>query len=877
MKKFFSKLFDKNERTIKKYKKITEDINSLEKEIIDKTNRELIELSTLMKQDLENEKRTRDEIRDQSFALVRDMARRTIGMRPFDVQIVGALALDNGEVAEMKTGEGKTLVATMPVFLNGLYGKGVHMVTVNDYLARRDAQWMAPVYLSLGLTVGVINNQGVTYQVVWEDPERAARALENDKKVWYKNTGKELPAEDDLDKEAMEAFNTTLVEMERSNVYQLDIVYGTNNEFGFDYLRDNLVYDVKSKAQPKHFYAIIDEVDSILIDEARTPLIISGPSEGTARIYSKFARLAPKFKKGEDFELDEKSRTCTLTPKGMEKAEKLLQIDNLYDPSHIDDLYHINNALIAIHLYEKDDDYIISPDGEIVIVDTFTGRLMPGRRYSGGLHQALEAKENVEVREESVTYASITFQNFFGMYEKLAGMTGTAKTEEEEFEQIYKMDVVVIPTNKPVIREDKDDEIYRTKQEKYQAIVQDIKERHEKGQPMLVGTTSIEKSEILSRALTKLDIQHEVLNAKYHEREAEIISQAGMIGAVTIATNMAGRGTDIKLEKGVVERGGLCVLGTERHEARRIDNQLRGRSGRQGDPGLSKFYLSVEDDMVRIFGGERIGKIMDTLKFNEGEPLHHPMLTNLIERAQKKVEGMHFSMRKYLLQLDTVMDTQRKAIYEHRDWILTEDDISDHLREIYEDVVSRRVSMYTQDTDWDFKGLKQSLKAFPVDFSDLKISDFNNSKEIEEEVFERLFSAYKAKKEEIGEEFTGLQKFLLLKIVDERWRKHLESTDKVKEGINLRAFGQRDPVMEYKKEANRLFDEMIDSIYDDMATMLLHVARINSEEATEKAQDKVDSLQYTHDDVESFNRKQRRRKTKVASNKSKKKRFKVKR
>ncbi len=874
---FFTKLFDKNERTIKKYREVARYVLEYEKRFTKEKTTALQSKVNDLKKALNESLISHEEARIELYAIVREIAKRTIGLRPFDVQIVGAVALDNGEVAEMKTGEGKTLVATMPVTLNALYKKGVHMVTVNDYLARRDAMWMAPIYLSLGLTVGVINNQSVTYQVVWEDESSAVEALNTDQTIWPSDLDVEVPKAVQLNSKGFEVFKTKLVEIDRRDVYKLDIVYGTNNEFGFDYLRDNLVYSIDAKSQPTHFYAIIDEVDSILIDEARTPLIISGPSQGNEIIYSKFAKLIKKFQKDEDFEIDEKSRSCTLTDKGIAKVEKLLGIDNLYDPSNIDNLYHINNALIAHYLYKNEVDYIVTEDSELVIVDSFTGRLMPGRRFSGGLHQALEAKENVKVREESVTYASITFQNFFRMYDKLAGMTGTAKTEEEEFEQIYHMDVLVIPTNKPVVREDNDDEIYRTVGEKYRAIIDQIKACYDLGQPVLVGTTSIEKSELVSHALNKMGLEHEVLNAKYHEREAEIISHAGEEKAITIATNMAGRGTDIKLSSGVTEKGGLYVIGTERHEARRIDNQLRGRSGRQGDPGESKFFLSVEDDLVRVFGGERIGKIMDALKLNEGEPIHHPMLTSLIEKAQKKVEGMHFAMRKYLLELDTIMDSQRKAIYEHRDWILEEDDISSHLKEIYEDVVNRRVASFTVNSDWDIEGLKKSFRIFNIDTGFLKLDKYNTVEELENDCFNKLYNAYLEKKEEIGEDFPGLQKFLLLRIVDERWRKHLESTEKVKEGINLRAFGQKDPKMEFKREAHRLFDEMIDSIYDDMSSMLLRLVKSNTEKASKEAQKEIDSLQYTHDEIDTFNRKKRRKLSQSAQANSKKKRFKVKR
>ncbi len=860
---FFSKLFDANKAKIKKYQRFVNSINSKENEISSLSNLELVERikkceSNISKGD------SLDSNLVEVFSIVRETSKRVLGMRPFDVQIMGAMALNEGNVAEMKTGEGKTLVATLPVVLNALERKGVHMVTVNDYLSKRDAMWMGPVYKFLGLSVGVINTMNTSYELVWEDEELFDKSLSGNYSLWGKET---IPADN--------PFKLKLVNIERKTAYELDVLYGTNNEFGFDYLRDNLVYDLNAKTQKLHRYAIVDEVDSILIDEARTPLIISGPTKGTAIVYSKFAKFAPKFVKDKDFEMEEKSRTISLTEEGIKKGEKFLGIENLYDPENIDDLYHINNALIALHFYKKDVDYIVTEENEVVIVDSFTGRLMPGRRFSGGLHQALEAKENVKIQEESINYATITFQNYFRMYDKLAGMTGTAKTEEEEFKQIYNMEVIVIPTNKEVVRDDKDDEIYRSEIEKYQAIVKKIIEKNKNGQPVLVGTTSIEKSELISRALKKLNVVHQVLNAKYHEKEAEIIAQAGEKFAVTIATNMAGRGTDIKLGEGVKELGGLCVIGSERHEARRIDNQLRGRSGRQGDMGESLFYLSVGDDLVRIFGGEKIAKIMDMMKMEEGEPIYHPMLTKLIEQSQKKVEGMHFSMRKYLLELDTVMDSQRRTIYEHRDWILGESDISEHLKDIYQDVVDRKVDIYCSGTEWDINGLKNALKIFPVDFSYMEIGKYDNIDSIKTDIFEKLFEAYENKKEEIGSDFAGLQKYLLLRIIDDRWRRHLESIESLKEGISLRAYGQKDPVMEFKRESHRLFEEMTDSIYEDMSTLLLKVARVNSENASKEAQKEVDALNYTHDDVDTFSRKQRR---KIESKQGKPtKRFKIKR
>ena len=769
-------------------------------------------------------------------------------MRPFDVQVIGGLVLHDGKIAEMKTGEGKTLAATMPIYLNALTGKGVHLVTVNDYLARRDAMWMGPIYLSLGLSVGVINQLGKSYEVVWKDPEMAQRAIENNLSVWPRDYGGEILDESQMNKEALEAFQVELREISRREAYDKDITYGTNNEFGFDYLRDNLVYDVNDKTQRGHFYAIVDEVDSILIDEARTPLIISGPSKENPSVYKFFAQLAKAFKKDEDFVIDEKARTVILTEKGIEKAEKRLNVENLYDPSNVKLLYHLLNALKALHLFKRDVDYVVM-NNQIVIVDEFTGRLLPGRRYSGGLHQAIEAKEGVTVRSESITYATITFQNYFRMYDKLAGMTGTAKTEEEEFVQVYDMEVVVVPTHKPMIRIDHDDLIYRTEQEKFDAVVKEIVERHEKGQPILVGTTSIEKSERLSQMLKKKKIPHEVLNAKYHEKEAEIIANAGQKGAVTIATNMAGRGTDIKLGPGVAELGGLYVIGTEHHEARRIDNQLRGRSGRQGDPGESRFFVSLEDDLLRIFGSEQIGKIMNMLKIKPGEPIYHPMLTKLIEKIQKKVEGINFSIRKSLMEMDEVLDKQREAVYSFRDYLLTEENYDDQVREIFEDIVDRRMKFFIQKTDWDLKGLAESFASFPkeIGLSDVANGEFSREDQIREFLLEKLWEAYERKKEELGEEYSRIMRFLMLRIIDENWRQYLEEVEHVKDAVRLRAYGQKDPILEFKKETYRMFDEMMANVFETTAEWILRVVKV-SEKAEEEAKKEVESVRAVHEE-----------------------------
>ncbi|MCD6238073.1 MAG: preprotein translocase subunit SecA [Thermotogae bacterium] len=800
-----------NDRQIRRYSRIVEQVNKLEPKF-EKVPDEYFAQRTAEFRNMVQEGTPLEEIMVEAYAMVREVAKRTLKERPFDVQIMGAIALHEGKCVEMKTGEGKTLVATMPVYLNALEGKGVHVVTVNDYLARRDAAWMGGIYEMLGLTVGVIQN-GMEFS-------------------------------------------------ERKVAYNADVTYGTNNEFGFDYLRDNMAYSVDQRVQRGHHYAIVDEVDSILIDEARTPLIISGPAEDASALYRRFSSMARGFKKGKDFEIDEKSRTVSLTSEGVNRAEKSLRVKNLYDPSNVDYLYHLLNALKAFNLFKRDVDYLVK-DGEIVIVDEFTGRLLPGRRYSEGLHQAIEAKEGVKVRSESLTYATITFQNYFRMYDKLAGMTGTAETEKEEFDQIYNMKVVVIPTNKPVIRKDMDDLVYRTRREKFNAIVEDIVERHEKGQPILVGTISIEKNEMISNLLKKRHIPHEVLNAKYHEREAEIIAKAGQPGAVTVATNMAGRGTDIKLGEGVVDLGGLYVLGTERHESRRIDNQLRGRSGRQGDPGESRFYLSLEDDLIRIFGGEKIGSIMNVLKLKEGEPIEHPMLSRLIESAQKKVEGINFAIRKNLLELDDVLGKQREAIYSHRNWILENDEVDSHVHDILTDVIERRVETFIPNgmhrDEWPLEDILNALKPFipfAVEAKDVKAS---TTLELKEELGNLATQLYEEKKKDIGEEFENIQKYIILRVIDESWRRHLESMESLKGYVNLRAYGNRDPVLEFKKESFGLFEDMIDNIYDTIATFLFRVKVVDQKKVEEKAAEEMNSAQYVHNEYSSLGRKQRRR------------------
>lgn len=817
------KIFDPNKRFLKKAERIVEEINEFEEKMKSLVNSDFPAKTSELKDRLEKGE-TLDDLLPEAFALAREASKRALGMRPFDVQLMGALALHEGKVAEMKTGEGKTLVAVMAVYLNALEGKGVHVVTVNDYLAKRDANWMGPAYELLGLKVGFLQSE--------------------------------------------------MNQDERRSAYNCDITYGTNTEMGFDYLRDNLAYLPEQRVQRGHNYAIVDEVDSILIDEARTPLIISGPAENSSRLYKQFASLAKKLKKEEDFKIDEKQKTVSLNEEGIKKTESMLGVENLYDPANVEYNFHMLNALRALHLYKKDVDYIVRGN-EVVIVDEFTGRILEGRRYNEGLHQAIEAKENVQVKEESITYATITLQNYFLMYNKIAGMTGTAYTEREEFDQIYRMKVVMIPTNKPMIRKDMNDLIYRTEVEKYNAIVEEVAKRHEKGQPVLIGTTSIEKNEKLSALLKRKGIPHEILNAKNHEKEAEIIAKAGEKNAVTVATNMAGRGVDIKLGEGVVQLGGLFVLGTERHESRRIDNQLRGRSGRQGDPGESRFYLSTEDNLLRIFGGDKMKSLMNTLKIAEGEPIEHSMLSTLIEQAQKKVEGIHFSIRKHLLELDSVLDRQRNAVYSHRNWLLDGTDVGTHLMEIFEDVVDRRMENYLPGKDidaWNWDTLSNELKMiFP--FFSLDGKSKEDQEEFKSQIMKEIKENYDMKVSEVGEDrFPQILKYVMLKVIDERWRLHLQEVDLLKESVNLRAYGQKDPVIEFKRESYERFEEMVDGMYDDISTIVFRIVMVDEQKEKERAKKSFSVLQTQHSDFTLTNGKEQEK-----VDQAKKKRMRVKR
>lgn len=836
----------KNERTLKKLWPKVEKINSLEAGMQALSDQQLQDKTSEFVERHKNGE-SLDALLPEAFAVCREAGKRVLGMRHFDVQLIGGMVLHSGKIAEMKTGEGKTLVATLAAYLNAISGKGVHVVTVNDYLARRDAEWMGRLYGFLGFSTGIIVHG--------------------------------------------------LNDAQRRAAYAADITYGTNNEFGFDYLRDNMKFSLNDYVQRDFNFAVVDEVDSILVDEARTPLIISGPTEESTDKYYVVNRVIPHLEKGEvkdeeastisgkrkvytgDYTIDEKARSATLTEQGVNKVEQLLKIDNLYDPRNIEILHHVQQALLAHTMYRRDVEYVVK-DGEVMIVDEFTGRLMPGRRWSNGLHQAVEAKEGVRIESENQTLATITFQNYFRMYKKLSGMTGTADTEAEEFHKIYKLDVVVIPTNRPLLRPDYPDVIYKTEREKFNAVINDIKEHHEKGQPCLVGTISIEKSEVLSELLLKQGVPHHVLNAKQHEKEAEIVAQAGRKGAITIATNMAGRGTDILLggnpngllkqwqelnpdadeaasatklaelkelckteHDDVVELGGLHIIGTERHESRRIDNQLRGRSGRQGDPGSSRFYLSLEDDLLRIFGSERVAKIMDLLKIEEGEAITHTMITRSIENAQKKVEAHNFEIRKHLIDYDDVMNKQREVIYSQRREILGGNDIRESFQEMFDDTIGDIVNAYAYEKDsphdWDWEALTETaMRCFSIrlDLSEDMIARLN-ADGLANLLREQAQTNLDDRAEKMGEElFTHLIKVVMLQAIDVHWKDHLLNIDQLKEGIGLRGYGQKDPKQEYKKEAYKLFMEMIIRIREETVEKVFWV-QVASEDDVEELEE----------------------------------------
>ena len=843
---FLNQIFgSKNDREIKAIRPIVEQINSLESGLTPSSDHALADKTQEFKKRL-GSGATLEDILPEAYAVCREMSRRKLNMRHFDVQMIGGIILHRGRIAEMKTGEGKTLVATLPVYLNALEGKGVHLVTVNDYLAKRDAQWMSVLYHALGLSVGIIQHDASFLF----DPTYDA----SDKRL------------------------QSLRPCTRPEAYRADITYGTNNEYGFDYLRDNLVVtDLAQCVQRELNFAIVDEVDSILIDEARTPLIISGPTDETTDLYYRINAIIPQLKPEHDYTIEEKTKTASLTEDGNVRVEKLLGVDNLYDPNHMDLVHHVVKALQAYALYKRDVDYVVK-EGEVIIVDEFTGRLMPGRRWSDGLHQAVEAKEGVKIANENQTLASVTFQNYFRMYKKLSGMTGTADTEAAEFAKIYNLDVNVVPTNRKMIRLDYADVVYRTEKEKFAAIVEEIKECHERGQPVLVGTISIEKSERLAGFLSRNGVKHNVLNAKQHEREAEIIAQAGHKGAVTIATNMAGRGTDIllggnpdfmfkqilyreenladarKLEifeqirvdcekdkQEVIAAGGLHILGTERHESRRIDNQLRGRAGRQGDPGSSRFYLSLEDDLMRIFASERVSQLMLKLGMEEGVPIEHGMVTRAIANAQKKVEAHHFEIRKQLLEYDDVMNKQREVIYQHRRAVLGGTDLKDELRGMIDGLVESALNIYCPaeqySEEWDLKGLAEIMHGqFGLDITQGKNDGGEPLRTIGrdallEDLRAQVREAYDRREQDLSPELMRfLEKTFMLQVIDHHWKDHLLGMDHLRDGIGLRGYGQKDPLIEYKREGYDLFSGMMERVKSDTLDRLFHVQAVRNEQ-----------------------------------------------
>ncbi|MEA3547139.1 MAG: preprotein translocase subunit SecA [Thermodesulfobacteriota bacterium] len=775
----------KNDRELKKMQPLVDAINVLEPEMQQLDDTALAAKTVEFKERLAQGE-TLDDLLPEAFAVVREASVRVLGLRPYDVQLIGGIVLHRGRIAEMKTGEGKTLVATLPVYLNSLTGKGVHVVTVNDYLARRDLEWMGVLYKFLGLSLGTILH--------------------------------------DMDDQA------------RREAYHADVTYGTNNEFGFDYLRDNMKFAKEDFCQRDFNYAIVDEVDSILIDEARTPLIISGPADMNTELYNEVNRIIPNFKNDVHYTVDEKAKSLAMTEEGIALGEKLLDVDNLYDPANIEWLHHLNQALKAHYLFQRDVDYLVQ-NGEVVIVDEFTGRTMPGRRYSDGLHQALEAKEGVKVERENQTMASITFQNYFRMYGKLAGMTGTADTEAPEFKKIYNLDVTVVPTHHPMVRDDFADVIYKNADAKYRAVIKEITDLHKKGQPVLVGTINIDISEKISRMLTRAKVKHSVLNAKHHEQEAEIITESGQAGHVTIATNMAGRGTDIKLGEGVTGLGGLHILGTSRHESRRIDNQLRGRSGRQGDAGSSRFYLSLEDDLLRIFGSDRISGIMDKLGMEEDEPIEHSMISKAIENAQRKVEGHNFDIRKHLLEYDDVMNLQREVIYKQRRQVLSGEDVKDVVEDMIDDLSGSLAEEFFDSqipsVDWDWEAFSERMPAvfgLESEFAEEERTDLDQEK-LAEMIRQRVRSAYEAREQELGSEtMRHLERVILLQIVDTHWKDHLLGMDHLKEGIGLRGYGQKNPLQEYKKEGFEMFMAMIDRMKEQTVSTLMRIQVAREEE-----------------------------------------------
>jgi preprotein translocase subunit SecA len=821
-----NKIFgDPNEKELKKIQPIVDEINKLEEKFQRFSDKELKNQTNIFRERIEKGE-TLDQILPEAFAVVREVSKRVMKQRHYNVQLIGGIVLHQGNISEMKTGEGKTLVSTLPIYLNALTGKGVHLVTVNDYLSKRDANWMAPIYHFLGLSVGVIQHD-VSYIF---DPQ--TKPDENEVTVEMEN----------------------LREIARKEAYACDITYGTNNEFGFDYLRDNMAVNKSQMVQRELNYVIVDEVDSILIDEARTPLIISAPDTESNTMYQTFSRIVPRLENEKDYTVDEKMNAVSLTDEGIEKVEEILGMKDIYSEGGIMFVHHLEQALKAEILFKKDKEYVVK-DGEVIIVDEFTGRMMPGRRFSEGLHQAIEAKENVKVQKESKTLATITFQNYFRLYNKLAGMTGTALTNAEEFSKVYDLDVVAIPPNKIIIRKDLNDAIYKTEHGKFTALIREIKERNKKGQPVLVGTIAIDKSELLSEMLKREGIKHEVLNAKFHEKEALIISSAGQKSAVTIATNMAGRGTDIKLGEGVNELGGLCIFGTERHEARRIDNQLRGRSGRQGESGETRFFVSMEDHVMRVFGSDKMKMVMDKLGIEEDMPIENAFISKSIENAQGKIEGYNFDIRKHILDYDDVMNKQREIIYKRRREILeitenienTDKEINkenfpellklkDKVLEMFENQAQYIISIHSGEerSAWDIKGILESVhKVTPVNGElENKLKENINSNKPDEEarslmtdlIFKVLSDAYNKREEDIGYVLARqIEKMVILRSVDMLWMDHLDSMDRLRDGIGLRGYGQKDPLVEYKKESYRMFQSLLGAIEDNVISTIFKI------------------------------------------------------
>ena len=811
----FKKITGSNEDEVNKLRSLVEDVNGLEVEF-EKLSAGELEQTTAELKDLISEGKSLDDLLPDAFAAVREASKRTIGMRHYDVQLLGGIVLHQGKIAEMKTGEGQTLVATLPLYLNALEGNGAHLVTVNDYLAKRDAQWMGPIFHSLGLSVASLQHDA-SYLF---DPA-------------YEGDGPALKH---------------LRPISRREAYHADITYGTNNEFGFDYLRDNMVVSADMMVHRELHYAIVDEVDNILIDEARTPLIISGPARQSTKLYNTMSKMVPRLIREEDYVFEEKERTVVLTEDGISKVEKLLNLNNLYDPENYALTHYVENALRAQVAYQRDTDYVVQ-NGEVIIVDEFTGRIMPGRRYSEGLHQAIEAKENIQVRQESLTYATITLQNYFRMYSKLAGMTGTAATEAEEFWKIYKLDVVAIPTHRPMVREDHTDLVYKNEKAKFKAATDAIEELYKEQRPVLVGTTSIEVSEKLSETLKRRGISHQVLNAKQHEREASIVSQAGRLGAVTVATNMAGRGTDIVLggspegrdadewleeHDKVVELGGLFILGTERHEARRIDNQLRGRSGRQGDPGTTRFYVSLEDELMRKFGGDRIKKVMEWAGLEEEVPIQSRMVTKAIESSQVKVEATNFDIRKHLVEYDDVANAHRSVIYGDRRKALSETDLKDNIQEMIhrelDSVVATNMSGRDQE-NWSLDAMEAELLTIMPLPDDLRLESLEEMAPVEmlDALEGHADALYEEREEQVGpEQMRALERVVMLRVIDSHWVEHLTAMQNLRQGIGLQAYGQRDPLVMYKKEAHQQFEDLLGRIQHDIVHTIYHMVPVQN-------------------------------------------------